>query len=82
MKILVNVYVPAISRSFDVLIPDFLKIKTITSMIAHTVEDLSDNLYVSSGEEHLFLREKEILFRGNTVLSKYGVQNGDHLVLM
>lgn len=82
MKILVNVHVPAISQKYDVLIPDFLRIKSVTSLIAHTVEDLSNHMYVSSGEECLCSAEKNIVLRENATLEKYGIQNGDHLVLI
>lgn len=82
MKILVNVFVPAISTKYDVLIPDSLRIKTVVSMIANTVEGLSNHLYIASGEECLCSVEKNILLRHNTTLEKYGIKNGDHLVMM
>lgn len=82
MKILVNIYIPAISQNYDVRIPDSLRIKNVVSMIADTVEELSRNLYVSSGDEQLCSVEKNILLRHNATLAQYGIQNGDHLVLM
>ena len=82
MKILVNVYVPAIGEHYDVLIPNFLRIRTVISLIAATVESLSDNLYVPSGEECLCSAEKNILLRANATLEKYGIRNGDHLIMI
>ena len=82
MKLLVNVYIPAISEKYDVLIPDNLRIKTVTTLIAGTVEDLSNHRFVSSGDECLCSVEKNILLRHNATLHKYGIKNGDHLVLM
>lgn len=82
MKILVNVYVPAIEERYDILVPDFMRIKSVISLIAGTVENLSDRLYVSSGEECLCSAEKNILLRSNATLEKYGIQNGDHLIMM
>jgi len=82
MKILVNVYVPAISKKYDVSIPNTLIIKNVISLIASTVEDLSNRLYITSGEEYLYSAEKGILLRPNATLEKYGIQNGDHLVMM
>lgn len=82
MKILVNVFVPAIGKKYDVLVPDFLRIKIVSSLIAGTVETLSDNIYVSSGQEQLCSAEKNILLNSNVTLKKYGIQNGDHLVLI
>lgn len=82
MKLLVNVHIPAISQKYDILVPNSLKIKTVISLIANAVKDLSGNLYVVSGEECLCSVEKNILLRPNTTLEKYGIQNGDHLVMM
>lgn len=82
MKILVNVFVPAIGEKYDVLVPDFIRIRIISSLIAKTVETLSDNIYVSSGREQLCSAEKDIVLNSDVTLKKYGVQNGDHLVLL
>ena len=82
MKILVNVSIPAIGEKYDILIPDFLRIKSVTNLIAETVESLSDHMYVSSGEEYLCSADKNILLRPNATLEKYGIQNGDHLIMM
>lgn len=82
MKILVNVYVPAISEKYDILIPDNLRIKTVISLIANTVEELSDHIYAVSGEECLCSVDKSILLRQNATLENYGIGNGDHLIMM
>lgn len=82
MKLLVNVYVPAIAAHYDILIPANLRIRNIANMIATTVEELSDHLYVASGEECLCSVDKQILFRQNATLEDYGVQNGSQLVMM
>lgn len=82
MKLLVNVFVPAIGEKYDILVPDFLRIRSVTTLIASTVEQLSDHMYVPSGEECLCSAEKTILLRPNATLEKYGIQNGDHLIMM
>ncbi len=82
MKILINVFVPAIGEKYDIIVPDFLRIKIISSLVAEVVEELSDNKYVSSGREQLCSAEKNILLSSIATLKKYGIQNGDHLILM
>lgn len=82
MKILINVYIPAISASYDILVPQGLRIRQVITLIAGTVENLSNHLYVASGKECLCSAEKNILLRSNATLEQYGIQNGDHLVLM
>lgn len=82
MKILVNVHIPAIGERYDILIPEDLRVKTITALIAATVEDLSHYRYIASGTECLCSADKNIVLRQNAVLKQYGIQNGDHLILM
>lgn len=82
MKILVNVSVPAISESFDISLPDSMRIKNAVSLIATTVEEISNCMYVVSGEEQLCSVEKNILLKSNATLQRYGVENGDHLVMI
>jgi uncharacterized ubiquitin-like protein YukD len=82
MKVLVNVYVPAIAQGYDVLVPDDMRIRNVVSLIVGAVTESSSQLYVPSGEECLCSVEKNILLRANATLDKYGIQNGDHLILM
>ena len=82
MKLLVNVFVPAISEQYDIWVPSLLRIKMVSSMLAETVEKLSNHQYIKSGEEYLCSVEKNILLRHNATLEKYGIQNGDHLIMM
>lgn len=82
MKLLVNVYIPAIAESYDILVPRSMRIKNVVTMIASSVEGLSNHLYVASGEECLCSADKNILLRSNATLEQYGIQNGDHLVMM
>lgn len=67
---------------YDILVPGFLRIRNITALIAETVENLSNHIYVSSGAECLCSADKNILLRPNATLEQYGIQNGDHLVMM
>lgn len=82
MKLLVNVHVPAVSKRYDMLIPDSLRIKLVTTLIVQTVEELTNHLYVSSGEENLCSLERGNLLRQNATLEQYGIENGDHLILI
>lgn len=82
MKILINVSIPTISEQYDVLVPDTLRIKAIISLVAETVEGLSNHLYIASGEECLCSVEKNITLKQNATLKSYGIQNGDHLMMV
>ena len=82
MKILVDVFVPAISEHFDVLIPDFLTTRELTLLIVDAVKEMSNNQYISSGGEFLCMSEKQLVLDEENVIGEYGIKNGDHLVLI
>ena len=81
-KILVLLEVPSISKGYDVYIPDFLEVKELTALIIKAVEQMSDHQYVSSGHEFLCVKEKNLLLKQGETLEKYGIKNGDHLILL
>lgn len=82
MKLLISVSIPAIGEKYDILVPDNLRIRNVTLLIAETVENLSNHMYISSGGENLCSADKNILLRPNATLDKYGIKNGDHLVMI
>jgi uncharacterized ubiquitin-like protein YukD len=82
MKILVNVFVPSISKEYDILVPGNIRIRMVVGLIANCIEDLTDRNYVSSGEECLCSIEKDIILRDNATLNSYGIQNGHRLMII
>lgn len=82
MKVLVNVYVPAIGENFDVLMPDFLTIQEIIMLLVNNVEYLSNTRYIATGQEQLCHRETNTVFCTSQNLSAYNLKNGEHLVLI
>lgn len=79
-KILVKLFVPALGKSFDVFIPNFLKIKTVCELLGSAVMDLSNLEYVSSGYEVLCSFEKNQILGSDQILANYEVNNGDTLI--
>ena len=82
MKILVNVFVPAISAGYDVFVPDTVRIQAVIHMLADVIEELSNHRFSSSKQECLCSVDKNILLRKTATLEQYGIRNGDHLILI
>lgn len=82
MKILINLVVPAISGHYDVLIPDFLKIEDVISLVSEAIEELSDHLYTATGYEVLCLKEKSLILKQEGTLESYGVKNGEQIIML
>lgn len=82
MKLLLNISIPAMGESYDMFVPANLRVKSITTLIADACENLSGHLFISSGEERLCSVEKNIVLKSSFTLEKYGIQNGDHLMII
>ena len=80
-KLLVNLEIPAISENFDILIPDFMKVRVLLPLLAATAVELSNERYVPSGQECLCSRELDKVLDKNSTVIDCGIRHGDHLLL-
>lgn len=80
-KILITLIVPSVEEQFDVLIPDFLKIKDITALLAEAVSDITQNMYVPSGSEILCRRNPQMVLNMERAMLDYRLAHGECLYL-
>ena len=81
-KVLVEIYVPAISEHFDVFIPVDVPIRDVTKVITDGVVEVTNELYVASNCEQLCLKEPAGLLDPLRTLEDYGVKIGMQLYLV
>jgi len=48
-EILIELYVPALSKSFDVFIPAAAKMYEVSALVTSAIEKLADGLFISNG---------------------------------
>ncbi len=81
-KVLVEVFLPAAAREFDVYIPLEITIREITRMLAVALEDLSTGQFEADGDVILCDADaEEILNPGNTA-GELHIENGSRLILL
>ena len=80
IKQLVNVYVPSISQTFDLLVPVDLEIEKLIPLLSEAIETLSANQYIKTGEEALCSSEKKVILMGESTLADYSIKHGEHLI--
>ena len=80
-KILINLYVPAIDKSFDLFVPKDLNIAALTQLFSNSISELSDNQYSISGLEMIMSKDPAVLFHPDRCLADYGIDDGSQLVL-
>ena len=79
---MINLEVPSIEKKFELFIPNDLMIESLVPMITNSLNNITYEKYVSSGEEVLCLKEKNILLSKRHNISEYCINNGDTLFLI
>ena len=81
-KILVEVYLPAALRSFDIRIPGELKLRQITPLVASAVAQMAWPLYSAGQQPVLCDRETGKILNVNMNPWQLGLKNGARLMLI
>ena len=74
-KVLIDIFLPAINRSFEVYIPLDSKFYEITPLVSKMLSELSNGLFISGDDSILYERKT-----GNIL--KLNIKNGDNLMLL
>lgn len=81
-KILITLEVPALDQCFDVYIPNFLTIDELVPLLAQGLKEISEQLYTISGTELLCQCKTNKVMGNKYTLADYGVENGEHLLII
>ena len=81
-KIIVHLIVPAIGQEYDMYIPTTILVNELTKLIIQSIKELTEQFYVSSGSEILCLKDRNCIIDQEETVESYGIQNGDHIVLI
>ena len=81
-KILVEIYMPIIARSYDVYIPLMLKIHEVEKLLATAFAELSDGYISPSSEPTLCDKESGKPLDINKSALELGLMNGSKLMLI
>ena len=78
---LVNLFVPALQQSFDLIVPTSVSVEILTGWLTKCVHELSEGKYIISGQEKLCTKNPDVLLKENQTLAECCIINGTHLVL-
>ena len=81
-KVLVEVYVPILSRSFDLFVPRTLPIHQVTALLKQAVSDLSDRGVLFDEQTVLCYRKDGVIIDVNKSVGELGIYHGTKLMLM
>ena len=81
-KVLIDIFLPAINRSFEVYIPLDSKFYEITPLVSKMLSELSNGLFISGDDSILYERKTGNILNINMSARQLNVKNGDNLMLL
>ena len=81
-KKLIEVYVPALSESFDIFVPKKCMVYELLALISQTIASLSSDRYVHTSNSMLCYRDNGRIMDINATAEEAGIENGLQLLLI
>ncbi len=81
-KILVNVFVPALDRNFNIELPINLEMKDVVKLIQNSISELSDGSYIVKDNVKLYDKGTGFLINTNNIVKFSGLKNGCSIMLI
>lgn len=81
-KVLVNVYIPILNRSYDIFIPVQSQLFEVTELIKRAVSELSEGHYIPSVDTVIALKSTGEILDINSTVFELSIGNGTKLMLI
>ena len=81
-KILVELSVPYIEKSYDIFIPINKKIGTMKNLIEEALVDLTGGAYVIKKDTNVYSQETGEIYNVNTSIKDTDLKNGSRIILI
>lgn len=81
-KVLVEIYLPAADKKYDVFIPLDSAMSNVTVLVGTVLSDLSDGKFKMSEDSLLCDAESGLIYNINMSVADLGIKNGAKLILI
>ena len=81
-KILIQVEVPMIEKTYDLYIPVNKKVGTIKRLIEEAVQEITDNEYEPSESTNFSSKETGMIYDVNHTVRDTDLKNGSRIILV
>ena len=81
-KILIQVEVPMIEKTYDLYIPVNKKVGTIKRLIEEAVQEITDNEYEPSESTNFYSKETGMIYDVNHTVRDTDLKNGSRIILI
>lgn len=81
-KILIELDIPLIEKSYDLYIPINKKVGTIKKLIEEALIELTDNAYIIKPETNFYSKETGKIYDVNKSVRETDLKNGSRIILI
>lgn len=81
-KILIELDIPLIEKSYDLYIPINKKIGTLKKLIEEALVELTDNAYIIKNETNFYSKETGQIYDVNQTVRDTDLKNGSRIILI
>jgi hypothetical protein len=81
-KILIELSIPSIEKTYDLYIPINKKVGTIKKLIEKALVELTDNAYIISEDTNFYSTETGEIYNVNSTIVDTDLENGSRIILM
>ncbi len=81
-KILIELDIPLIERSYDLYIPINKKVGTIKSLVEEGLIELTDNAYIPKDSTNFYSKETGQVYDINQTVRDTDLKNGSRIILI
>ena len=81
-KILVELSIPSIEKTYDLYIPINKKIGTVKQLIEEALVELTDNAYIIKEDTNFFSTETGEIYNVNSTVVDTDLENGSKIILV
>lgn len=81
-KILIELEIPSIEKSYDLYIPINKTVGTIKSLIEESLVELTENAYIIKPDTNFYSKETGEIYDVNKSIRETNLQNGSRIILI
>lgn len=81
-KVLVEIFVPVLDRSFDIFIPRTSSMAQVLELVKKAVKEMSDGRFITNENTAICYRENGTIININLSVYELEIRNGSKLMLI
>ncbi len=81
-KILIELEIPLIEKSYDLFIPINKKVGTVKSLIEEALVEITEHSYIIKPESNFYSKDTGEIYDVNKTIRDTNLQNGSRIILL